>query len=151
MAEEIAKRLLGTWRMLSWTRALEDNERSDAFGPAPQGYVTYTADGRVIALVLKRHRPMPSQVPPTPAEKIQLFDSIFAYAGTYTVEADRVVHHIDTSWNEAWTGTHQVRLCEFAANRLTYRSLPTRDPMDGRDCIYTIELEKVPPLTIGET
>ena len=146
-APEIANRLLGTWRMLSWTREVVGSaESTDAFGPSPQGYITYTPDGRVMVLVLQQNRPMPSQVPPTPQEKAQLFDSMFAYSGTYTVEEDRVVHHIDASWNEAWTGTHQIRLCELAGERLTYRSPPTRDPMDGRDCVYRVQFEKLPPL-----
>jgi hypothetical protein len=27
-----------------------------------------------------------------------------AYAGTFKVEGSRVVHNIDISWNENWTG-----------------------------------------------
>lgn len=146
MAQQMSKQLLGTWRMLSWTRELVGgSERSHAFGPSPQGTITYTPDGRVVVLVVNRPRPMPSQVPPTPEEKIRLFDTVFAYSGTYSVEAACVVHHIDTSWNELWTGSHQIRICSLAGDRLTYRSPPAPDPLDGRDCVYTVEFEKVRP------
>lgn len=38
-----------------------------------------------------------------------VFDTMFAYSGSYTVEADRVIHHVDMSWNEAWSDTDQLR------------------------------------------
>jgi lipocalin-like protein len=141
----IQEQLLGTWKMLAWRRqVVATGEVSDALGPEPRGFITYTADARVTVLVVKRDRPMPSNLTPTPAEKIALYDSLFAYSGTYSVDAEQVTHHIDTSWNEAWNGTHQVRYCTIEGNRLTYRSPPAKDPMDGQECRYTVEFEKVP-------
>jgi hypothetical protein len=141
----IRAQLLGTWRMLGWRReVVATGEIADVLGPEPCGFVTYTPDDRVMALVVKRHRPRPISLMPTAAEKIALYDSLFAYCGTYSVDADKITHHIDTSWNEAWTGTHQVRYCTINGNRLTYRSPQAEDPMDGRECRYTIEFEKVP-------
>jgi hypothetical protein len=50
--------LLGTWKMVSWTRkVLATGEVSDAMGPDPIGYIAYHADGRMMALVLKSDRP----------------------------------------------------------------------------------------------
>lgn len=136
--------LLGTWRMLSWTREETATGRSsDAFGPNPRGFITYTADGRVMVLVVKRDRPLPNSVPPSEVEKLALFDSMFAYSGTYEVLSDRVIHAIDTSWNEAWTGTRQIRFLELHGDRLTYRGPPAKDPMDGAECVYRVEFEKV--------
>jgi hypothetical protein len=60
-------------------------------------------------LRLKNNRKRPAQLPPSDAEKIALFDTMFAHSGGYTVETDRVIHHVDMSWNEAWSGTDQVR------------------------------------------
>jgi Lipocalin-like domain len=31
-----------------------------------------------------------------------------AYSATYTVESDKVVHHVDAAWNPAWVG-HLIR------------------------------------------
>jgi hypothetical protein len=136
--------LLGTWTMLSWTREeTATGRRSDAFGPSPRGFITYTDDGRVMVLVIKRDRPRPAALPPTDAEKRALFDSMFAYSGTFEVQDDRVIHVIDASWNEAWTGTRQIRFLELNGNRLTYRSPPAPDPMDGAECVYRVEFEKV--------
>ena len=111
--------ILGTWRMLSWTRlVVGTNEQTDALGPNPFGYINYAPDGRLMVFVLKSGRPKPESNPPTAEEKLALFDTLFAYVGTYTVEQDRVVHKLDGSWNELWTGTTQTRLLSFEDGNL---------------------------------
>src|SRR5512141_1041294 len=100
---QLAKQILGSWRMTSWTYAtLETGETKDALGPKPRGYINYAPDGRVMVLVLKQDRKTPAALVPTAEEKIALYDTMFAYAGTYSVEADRVIHNVDMSWNKAW-------------------------------------------------
>lgn len=139
----LREKIIGTWRMLSWKRKLVDSGlESDALGPDPFGYVSYAPDGRLMVFVLKSGRPLPASNPPTPAEKIALFESLFAYVGSYDVEPDRVVHHIDGSWNELWTGTTQTRLLSFEDGRLVYTTPETVDPMDGKRCTYRVEFER---------
>src|SRR5262245_50170555 len=88
--------LIGTWKMVSWiVEDLETGANQDALGPDPVGMITYSADGRVMVLVLKRDRQTPAGLVPTSEEKITLYDSMFAYAGTFTVDQEKVVHHID--------------------------------------------------------
>ena len=95
-----------------------------------------------MVFVLKSGRPKPSSNPPTAEEKVALFDSLFAYVGSYTVEADRVVHTLDGSWNELWTGTTQTRLLSFEDGKLIYGTPETIDPMDGKRCTYRVEFER---------
>jgi hypothetical protein len=129
--------------MLSWKRVLvPSGEESDALGPSPFGYISYSPDGRLMVFVLKSGRPKPQSSPPSPEEKIALFDSLFAYVGSYEVQADRVIHTLDGSWNELWTGTKQTRLLSFAAGHLIYTTPETVDPMDGRLCTYRVEFER---------
>jgi len=137
------ERIVGTWRMLSWKRIVSvDGECSDALGSNPFGYLCYAPDGHLMVFVLKAGRPRPKAVPPTDEEKIALFDSLFAYVGRYEVEADRVVHTLEGSWNELWTGTTQTRLLSFEGDRLVYTTPETVDPMDGRLCTYRVEFER---------
>src|SRR5689334_13952541 len=108
---ELQRQIVGTWRMLSWKRTLiPSGEQSDALGPNPFGYINYAPDGRLMVFVLKSGRPRPKGNTPTAEEKVALFDTLFAYVGSYVVEADRVIHKLDGSWNELWTGTTQTRL-----------------------------------------
>lgn len=139
-----AAALVGTWRMVTWTRRLVDtNAEAEAFGHAPRGVMNYDAAGRLMVIVLRADRRTPASSLPTDAEKIALFDTMFAYAGTYRVEPGLVVHELDMSWNELWTGSRQLRHFRWDGDRLVYTSPPTRDPLDGRECIYTITWEKM--------
>src|SRR5215831_17678237 len=91
--------ILGSWRMKSWVaRDVVTGERRDALGQNPCGAVVYTPE-RVTFLILKNNRKRPERLPPSDEEKIALFDTMFAYSGSYTVESDRVVHHVDMSWS----------------------------------------------------
>jgi hypothetical protein len=124
--------ILGSWRMTSWVTRDVAN---------PRGTVVYTPQ-RVTFLIIKNNRTSPEQLPPSDEEKILLFDTMFAYSGTYTVESDRVVHHVDLSWNEAWSGTDQVRFCKVDEQTLTYTSPPAKNPFDGREVVHEVTYER---------
>ncbi len=139
-----AKALLGTWRMKACVReVIATGARSDVLGPNPNGYIAYHADGRMMAVVVRSDRPAPAGPLPTSAEKERLFDSTLAYAARYTVDDEKVVHHVDASWNESWTGTDLVRFYKLEGDRLTIRGAPAPDPVTGEDVVYLIEFERV--------
>jgi hypothetical protein len=136
--------LIGTWRMLSWTKeAAVTGTKVDVHGPDPVGFVTYGADGTVHAIVMRRDRPPPQTFPPSDAEKIRLFDSMLAYAGTYTLDDEKAVHHVAASWNQAWTGTDQVRYYKLTDGLLTISTAPANDPYSGEEVIHTMTFCKV--------
>lgn len=135
--------LLGTWKMLSWTRtAVASGEVSHALGPDPIGYIAYHADGRMMAFVQRRDRPMPSGFP-SADEKAELFDSMLAYTASYSIEGDTVIHHVDGSWNPAWGQTPLVRPFKLTGNVLVISGAPGRDPVTGEEVIYRMEFTKV--------
>ena len=138
--------ILGSWRMTSWvTKDVATGERRNALGQHPHGTVVYTPE-RVTFLVLKNNRKRPERLPPSDEEKIALFDAMFAYSGSYTVESDRVVHHVDMSWNEAWSGTEQVRFCTVDEDTLTYTSAAAKNPFDGREVVHEVTyIREKPP------
>ncbi|HLW90138.1 MAG TPA: lipocalin-like domain-containing protein [Roseiarcus sp.] len=134
--------ILGSWRMTSWTyEVVETGVKQDALGPQPNGWIVYTPE-RVMVLVLKANRNRPAGLIPTPEEKLALYDTMFAYSGTYTVHPDRVIHHLDMSWNEAWSGTEQVRFCKLDGNNLIYTSAPAKNPLDGREATHEVTFER---------
>jgi hypothetical protein len=137
--------ILGSWRMASWvTRDIETGERRDALGPNPDGIVVYSPE-RVSFLIVTSDRKRPAMLPPTEPEKLVLFDTMFAYSGRYTVFPDRIVHHVDLSWNEGWTGTDQVRLARLDGDTLTISSLPAPSPFDGRQIIHEVVFKREGP------
>lgn len=93
-------------------------------------------------IVAANGRIAPVGAHPPDNERVALYDTMFAYAGTYSVEGGKVIHHVDISWNETWTGTDQFRLFEVSGNTLT---LTTRiaDPANGTEANYAAVWEKV--------
>ena len=102
--------LIGTWKLQSFVR--EDaatGQKTEPYGAHPNGYIHYGPDCRMYVMVVKENRKAPATDVPTDAERIELFAGLIAYTGSYTIDGDKVSHHIDASWNQAWTGTTQVR------------------------------------------
>jgi hypothetical protein len=48
---------------------------------------------------------------------------MLSYGGTYKIEGDKVVHSVDISWNQAWTGTEVVRFYKIEGDTLTITAL----------------------------
>ena len=136
--------LLGTWKLKSHVVTTAGGERSTPYGDNPTGYLSYSADGRMQVIGAASGRIVPTGPTPPDNERVALYDTMFAYAGTYSVEAGKVIHHVDISWNEVWTGTDQTRFFAVDGNTLT---LTTRiaDPAGGTEAHYAVVWEKVAP------
>jgi hypothetical protein len=138
--------LLGTWKLKSFVREVAaTGERYNERGEHPNGYLGYTADGRMYAIMTWDNRANPHDVVATNEERIKLYGTMISYAGTYTVDAEKVIHHVDISWNQAWTGTDQVRFYKLEGNTLTITSAPALNPTDGRQGRSILVWEKLAP------
>jgi hypothetical protein len=136
--------LIGTWKLKSVVR--EDagtGERSDQLGADPDGYLSYLSDGRMYTILVAGERIKPDAAAPSDAERAALHKSMIAYAGTYTVEGNKVVHHVDISWNGMWTGTDQVRFFKLEGDTLTIKMAPNKNPIDGREGVAIVVWQKV--------
>ncbi len=65
----------------------------------------------------------------------RFFRSMVAHSGTYSVEGACLVHHVDTSWNEAWTGTDQVRNYKLDGERLVLVDGPSPNTRTGKKSV----------------
>jgi hypothetical protein len=108
-------------------------QRSCPYGDHPDGYLGYFPDGRMYAIGVTDDRLEPRGLVPTDEEKIKLQGSMFAYAGTYTADGHKVVHHVDISWNQFWTGTDLVRFYKLDGNTLTITTAPVPSTIDGKE------------------
>lgn len=124
--------LLGTWRMASLTVTDPHNgAQRQPFGAHPMGYLHYGADRRMYVLLISEHRESPANPEATDRESIALYRSFASYAGTYSVAGDFIHHHIDASWNQAWTGTTQVRRFAICGDRLHLWTEPASAALGG--------------------
>ena len=136
--------LSGTYKLVADQREVVDTGEVVRVAK-PQGYISYGAGKRMLVVIVREPRPMPVSVEAiTERDRVALFDTVTAYSGTFDCDASSVTHHIDLSWNSAWTGTTQVRSIKRDGNRLTYMTPPFRFFSDGRMSVGTLVWEKLP-------
>lgn len=120
--------LVGTWKLVSATDTTEKGEVRDAYGRDPTGFLTYTADGRMMAIITSGGRKPLSvrdRVSAPTEERAEAFATVVAYAGRYTFAGDRVVHHVEADVMQNLVNTDQVRfIVKIERNRVTLRTQP---------------------------
>lgn len=136
--------LLGTWKLKSFVRKdVATGERRPGLDEHPEGFLGYGPDGRMYAIFVAGDRVVPAGSQPTDEERAQLHKSMLAYAGTYKIAGDRVVHHIDVAWNNARIGSDQVRFFKLDGDRLTLTTERNKSPIDGSEGFGVLEFERV--------
>jgi hypothetical protein len=118
----------GTWKLVSNTAITEEGDvNKAAFGQNPSGLLTYTADGRMMAIISEDGR-KPFSIPDRGAapaeERAQAYSTFMAYAGRYTFSCDKVVHHVEVASLQNWVNTDQTRLVTVRGNRMFLRNTP---------------------------
>lgn len=108
-----ARDLVGTWRLLRWEAVGDDGSRTAPLGERVEGILVYTAAGTMITVIGPAGRPRLSSPDPLrggPAEeRLRSAETFIAYAGSYRVEGEDVVHTVAMSLYPNWVGTRQVR------------------------------------------
>ena len=129
-------KLVGTWKLVSASSTTSTGERRETpYGSDPAGVLTYTADGRVTALISYGGRKSLSVVA-SPEEQAEAFKTFLAYAGRYTLSGDRVTHYIEISSIQSYVNKELVRSVKFQGDQIILVTPPT--PVNGK--IQTVEL-----------
>ena len=142
--EAVKHKLVGTWKLLSYIREeIPSGKKSDVMGPHPSGYLVYGADGRMMVIFVHSERKKPRGAVANAAVSEELLKGMVSYTGTYDVRGDTIVHHVDVSWNEAWTGTDQTRFYKFEGDELSLATTKSLDPVEGKLSVRTLIWERV--------
>jgi hypothetical protein len=129
--------LVGTWKLVSASSTTSAGEGSGSpYGANPAGFLTYTADGRVSALISYDGRKSLPFGGGTSAEQAEAFKTFLAYAGRYTHRGDRVTHHVEVSSVQNYVGKDLVRSLKFRGDQIILITPPT--PVNGK--MQTVEL-----------
>lgn len=119
---DLEKRLLGTWQqqLVSSVIRFEDGEFRDQFGRAPSGFLIYTADRYVSAVLGASNRPKLATNDPgiaPDAEFASEASSFLAYCGPFTADDERqaVTHGIEVSFSRIGLATHRAVQCGLSA------------------------------------
>ena len=120
--------LVGTWKLVSATETTKKGEVRAAYGwQNPAGLLTYTADGRMMAITTNgRRKPLSvsDNIGAPAEERAEAFATMTDYAGSYTLNGNKVIHHIEVSSMPNAVNTDQVRLIiNLKGNSLALRTL----------------------------
>jgi hypothetical protein len=134
--------VIGTWKLKTFVREVSGTkERYNQLGDNPNGYIGYSRDGRMYAILVAGDRAKRQVEAQSDAERLQSYKSMIAYGGT--VDNEKIVHHVDISWNGSYTGTQQVRFYKLDGDTLTLRTAPNKSPIDGREGVGILVFERV--------
>src|ERR1700684_3516382 len=135
--EDAKDKLVGAWKLLSASTTTSSGERSETpYGAKPLGFLTYTADGRVTAMISYDGRKSLSAGGGTLEEQAEAFKTFLAYAGRYTFSGDKVIHHVEISSIQNYVDRDLVRTVKFQGDQIVLVTPPTR--VNGK--IQTLEL-----------
>ena len=114
----MASRMVGDYRLASYTRTTASGDVAYPLGRAATGRISYTADGQMAAQLNGALRPVGTpgdEFLRTPSDQAAAYKTYLAYYGTYDVlEQDGVVvHHVEGSLNPGWIGTDLRRSYRF--------------------------------------
>jgi len=91
--------IIGVWKMVCFEWEIKDSgDRVYPWGMAPTGYLVYTPEGRMMTIATKESR----KPPVTTQDRANLFNSMSASTGVYSLEGDRLVVKIDVAWDPAF-------------------------------------------------
>lgn len=139
--DDAAKKLHGVWRVTSFKAQIvgDDAAPRDLLGPNPKGYIIFTLEGRMAAVISATDRKPAS----TEADSLALMKSVIAYTGKYVVEGDKWVTKVDVSWNEVLNAQDQVRFFQLEGERLTVRTPEQPSGLfPGKKTVSTLTLER---------
>jgi hypothetical protein len=143
-AAQAGDSVVGSWRLLSWVQEdVESKAVQTVFGDNPVGVITYTSDSHMSVFIANPKRRPAGGPLPTDAEAADLYRTMIAYSGTYSIDGNKVTHKVEVSWNQAWNGTDQQRLIEVKDNRLTIKSPTMVSPISGKESINTLVWERM--------
>ena len=104
--------LIGGWRLRRWVAIDAAGNEVFPMGATATGYLAYTADGTMVAMMGSADRPpfeSDDLTGGSDVEQAGAFASFIAYAGRYEVTAETVTHHVEASLFPNWIGTRQRR------------------------------------------
>ncbi len=123
MSEFIGERIIGTWKLVSWTYRDLSGNVVNFFGENPEGILMYDNKGYMNAQLMKLPRNKlntPRLFEGTDEEVAEAYRSYAAYWGRYRETAPgEFTHYVEGSLLPDWTGTEEVRYARIQGEFLT--------------------------------
>lgn len=145
MSESVKEKVVGTWKLISWTYTGEHGELIDYFGKDATGVLMYDEAGNMNAQLMRsdRARFASDGINSGTAEEAKgAFLSYLAYFGKYFErQPGEIVHVVEGSLFPNWLGMEQVRFATVKDNILQVSTPPV--PTQTGETVFTVTWEKV--------
>lgn len=144
-ATKISEKVIGTWKLVSWTYKNKYGERVDYFGENPTGILMYTTSGYMSVHIMKNDRKRfesEGMYDGKPEEIIDAFKTYFAYFGRFEEKEPGVMRHtVEGGTFPNWLGHIEERFGEIKENLLVLSTPPIRT--GDRDIVFDVVWERV--------
>jgi hypothetical protein len=125
-AQEINSPIVGLWKLTSnVTKIVETGAMERQGGEHPIGYQLFTRGGHLMFIQNSENRKRPAGPTPTDAERVALFNSMIAYAGTYKLDGSKVLTHMEA--NAVPGQPDRSYTMEINGNKLTLTADPFKN------------------------
>ena len=126
-AAQAAKRLVGTWTLVSEMNTDASGKKQSTFGADPKGQVIFTSNGRYVLLISRADLPKfaaNSRAKGTAEENKAVVGGSISHFGKYSVdEKDKsFTFHIESATYPNWSGTTQQRAYSVKGDELKWNT-----------------------------
>lgn len=120
--------LIGTWKLSLVEARYEDSPVRYPWGHNAKGLLIYTQDGHMSAVIMGADRPrflVSDMLGGSVEEQAQAAKTYMSCCGTYEIQGDKVIHHVEASLFPNWVGQDQVRFIDkLTKDQLVLRTEP---------------------------
>jgi lipocalin-like protein len=119
---QTAKDLVGTWQLVS-NVLTQDGKKIDQFGPDPHGVLYFASNGRYVLSIVRDGLPKfagNGRMNGTDAENKAIVQGSISHFGTYSVDGDKIVFHVEHATFPNWDGGTQARPFKLSGDDMSF-------------------------------
>ena len=143
--EYLTPKIIGTWRLVSWTYIDAKNQVIDFFGKEPNGILMYDTHGYMNAQLMRLPRKTITGrrlFEGSPEEITGAYQSYAAYYGLYKERRPgEFIHIVEGSLFPNWTGHEEVRFASIENDLLTLSAPPVL--IDSHEITFNVRWRRV--------
>lgn len=144
MKEFVKDKIIGTWKLVSWTYKNASNQTVNYFSDNPMGILMYDRDGYMNAQLMKSGRAnidARALGSGNMQETDGAYRSYAAYFGKYyEVAPGELIHEVEGSLFPNWVGQKEIRYARFEDGYLILSAPPV--VIDGHETIFNVKWER---------
>lgn len=141
----IKDKLIGTWKLISWTYTDANDNRVNYFSDNPSGILMYDIHGYMNAQLMKSGRvnlDAKTLSEGNPIEAAAAYQGYAAYFGKYyEVAPGKLIHEVEGSLFPNWVGQTETRYARFEDEFLILSAPPVL--INGHETIFNVRWRRV--------